>query len=224
LCSTKLDRRRSSALGLAYVQRRGILALLIVFAGVNFLFMPVFVLLPLYVRGVLGGGPDWYGFLLAGSGGGALRGAGLAGVLLAKVRAHTMLLRACLGGVGCCVFALAATNLAEVALPLFVAIEMCSSVINVTVITTFQSAVPTEIRGRVMALVIGVSTAAVPIGMGLGGAIGDLWRESVATVFAACGGAIVILSALRLRVTESADVDTRDALPSVESSSSIDQR
>jgi predicted MFS family arabinose efflux permease len=147
-----------------------------------------------------------------------LCGAGLAGVLLTKVRARTTLLRAFLGGIGCCVFALAATNLAEVALPLFVAIGMCSSVINVTVITTFQSAVPTEIRGRVMALVIGVSTAAVPIGMGLGGAIGDLWRESVATVFAACGGAIVILSAVSLRGTESADFETQEALPSVERS------
>jgi hypothetical protein len=47
--------------------------ILTTFAAVNFLFMPVFVLLPFYVRDVLGGGPEWYGLLLAGAGAGALR-------------------------------------------------------------------------------------------------------------------------------------------------------
>jgi DHA3 family macrolide efflux protein-like MFS transporter len=200
--------------GMAYVRRRGIMVLLVVFASVNFLFMPVFVLLPLYVRSILGGGPDWYGFLLAGSGGGALFGAGFAGLLLTKVRAHNTLLRACVGGVGCCVVALAVTNAAAVALPLFVAIGVFSSVINVAVITTFQSAVPTEIRGRVMALVVAVSTAAVPIGMGLGGVMGDLWRESLAAVFAACGGAIVLLGVLGLGFSEARRaLSARDAFP-----------
>lgn len=132
-------------------------------------------------------GPDWYGFLLAGSGAGALCGAGLVGVLLTKLRNHHKLLRACVGGVGCCVLALALTTSAAVALLLFIFIGVFSSMINVTVITTFQSTVPTQIRGRVMALVVAASTAAVPIGMGLGGAIGDLWRESLGAVYAACG-------------------------------------
>jgi predicted MFS family arabinose efflux permease len=184
--------------GMAFLRRHGMVALLVVFAGVNFLFMPVFVLLPLYVRDILGGGPGWYGFLLAGSGAGALCGAALAGVLLTKVRAHAQLLRACVGGVGCSVLGLAVTGGAAVALPLFIAIGMFSSVINVTVITMFQSAVPTEIRGRVMALVVAASTAAVPIGMGLGGVMGDLWRESLAPIFAVCGGAIIILGVLPL--------------------------
>ena len=185
--------------GMAFVLRERMTSLLVVFAGVNFLFMPVFVLLPLYVRNILGSGPDWYGFLLAGSGAGALCGAGLAGVLLTRLRAHHKLLRACVGGVGCCVFALAVTTSAAVALALFIVIGVFSSMINVTVITTFQSAVPTQIRGRVMALVVAASTASVPIGMGLGGIIGDLWRESLATVFAVCGGAITFLGVLGLQ-------------------------
>lgn len=69
-----------------------------------------------------------------------------------------------------------------------------------TVVTAFQSAVPTEVRGRVMALVIVVSTAAVPIGMGLGGVMGDLWRGSLPLVFAGCGAAIAILIAVGSRL------------------------
>ena len=75
--------------GMAYVWRRGgMTAVLVVFAGVNFLFMPVFVLLPFYTRQVLGGGPDWYGFLLGGSGAGALAGTLAAGTVLTRVTAR----------------------------------------------------------------------------------------------------------------------------------------
>jgi predicted MFS family arabinose efflux permease len=168
--------------------------------------MPVFVILPAYVRDVLGRGPDWYGFLLAGSAAGALCGAGLANIVFTRVRAHARLLSACVGGIACCVLALAATSEGWVALATFVTIGILSSVINVTVITTFQSAVPTGVRGRVMALVVALSTAAVPIGMGLGGVMGDLWRGSIPLVFSVCGGAIAILIAVSMQMPGFGDV------------------
>jgi MFS transporter, DHA3 family, macrolide efflux protein len=187
--------------GMAYVwRRRGMTALLAVFAGVNFLFMPVFVLLPFYTRQVLGEGAEWYGFLLAGAGGGAIAGSVAAGVVLVHVVAGATLIRLCLSGVGSAVLLLAATREPWLALAAFVAIGSFSSVINVTVITTFQSAVPADVRGRVMALVIAVSTAAVPIGLGLGGVLGDIWSESLPLVFAGCGVAIAILTAAGWRM------------------------
>jgi MFS family permease len=182
--------------GMAYVwQRRGMTAVLAIFAGVNFLFMPVFVLLPFYTRQVLGGGADWYGFLLGGAGGGALIGSIAAGVVMARVRAVATLVRVCVVGVACCVLMLAATRSAPVALAAFVIIGTLSSLINVIVITAFQTAAPSAVRGRVMALVIAVSTAAVPLGMGLGGVLGALWGESLPLVFAGCGVGIVMLVA-----------------------------
>jgi MFS family permease len=181
--------------GVAYVWRRtGMTAVLVTFAGVNCLFMPVFVLLPFYTREVLGTGPEWYGFLLSGSGSGALVGSIAASVMLRKVRAHSAVVRVCLSGVAAAVMLLAAFASTWVALAAFVAIGALSSIINVTVITAFQSAVPPDVRGRVMALVIAVSTAAVPIGMGLGGVLGDRWRSSLHLVFAGSGVAIAILA------------------------------
>jgi MFS family permease len=69
-------------------------------------------------------------------------------------------------------------------------------VINVTVITTFQEASPQTIRGRVMSLVIALSTATAPLGMAVGGLIGDVWRGSISVVFGICGLGIAILVAL----------------------------
>jgi MFS transporter, DHA3 family, macrolide efflux protein len=183
--------------GIEYVWRRtGMTAVLGIFAGVNCLFMPVFVLLPFHTRDVLGAGPEWYGFLLSGSGIGALVGSVAASVVLRRRRSRAAVIRLCLAGVAAGVLLLAATASTWVALVAFMAIGALSSIINVTVITAFQSAVPPGVRGRVMALVIGLSTAAVPVGMGLGGMLGDRWRSSLPLVFAGSGVAIAILTGL----------------------------
>jgi MFS transporter, DHA3 family, macrolide efflux protein len=181
--------------GIAFVWRQtGMPAVLGIFAGVNCLFMPVFVLLPFYTREVLRAGPEWYGFLLAGSGAGALAGSIAAGVVLTKVPGHASLVRSCIAGVAGGVLLLAVTPFAPLALGAFIAIGALSSLINIAVITAFQSAVSADVRGRVMALVISLSTAAVPIGMALGGVLGDVWRGSLALVFAGSGLAIASLA------------------------------
>jgi MFS family permease len=196
--------------GMVYVWRHtGMTAVLGIFAAVNCLFMPVFVLLPFYAREILGSGPEWYGFLLSGSGVGALTGSVAAGVTLRTVRAHAPLVRVCLAGVAASVLALAATASTWLSLAAFIAIGALSSVINVTVITAFQSAVPPAVRGRVMALVIALSTAAVPIGMGLGGVLGDRWRGSLHLVFGGSGVALAILAGLSWGVRGFASVFDR---------------
>ena len=183
--------------GFAYVAHRtGMMAVLGIFAGVNCLFMPVFVLLPIYARDVLGAGPEWYGFLLSGSGVGALSGSVAAGFMLRQIGAHAIAVRVCLAGIAAGLLALAATASPWIALAVFVGIGALSSIINVTVVTAFQSAVPPTVRGRVMALVIALSTAAVPIGMGLGGVLGDRWRASIDVVFAGSGVAIASLAGM----------------------------
>lgn len=186
-----VDTRR----GLSYVwQRPGMTSVLGIFAGVNCLFMPVFVLLPFYVRDVIEAGPEWYGFLLSGAGLGALLGSLSAGVLLRRLSGPVVLVRVCLTGVAGGLLLLATTDVSSLALAAFVLIGAQSSMINVAVITRFQSAVPASVRGRVMALVIAVATAAAPLGMAFGGVVGDLWRSSLPTVFAASAAAIAILA------------------------------
>jgi predicted MFS family arabinose efflux permease len=191
--------------GMVYVRNSGMTVPLLMFAGVNCLFMPVFVLLPIYTLEVLGGGPEWYGFLLAGSGFGALIGSVAAGVLLAKSTNRATMMRLCVFGVACCVLLLAAARPLPAAFAACVALGVLTALINVTVITTCQSMVPPELRGRVMALVVALSTVAVPLGMGLGGVIGEVWRESLRVVFACCGVAIAALTSLGRRTRHFGD-------------------
>src|SRR5690606_32858396 len=107
--------------GVSYVwQRRGLTSVLAVFAGVNCLFMPVYVLLPFYVRDVIAAGPQWYGFLLSGAGVGALLGSVTAGVVLRRLGNPTVLVRVCLAGVAGGVLLLATTDVSWLALAAFV--------------------------------------------------------------------------------------------------------
>lgn len=186
--------------GLTYVrQQPRLLSLLVTFAGVNFLFMPVFVLLPLYVRIALGAGPEWYGFLLAGSGAGALCGAALTGFLRSNGRTDDTVVAACIGGIVGSILVLSATTTTWIAFIAMVATGGSAAAINVVVITIFQAGTPVDIRARVMALAVALSTAAVPLGMALGGVMGDVWRESLRSVFAACGACMtpLMLTAMR---------------------------
>jgi len=187
--------------GFAYVLRRsGMAAVLATFAGVNFLFMPVVVLLPFYVGDRLAAGPEWYGFLLAGTGAGALAGSATAGILLGRVRSRTVLVRGCVAGIGLLVLLVSIARWPAVALGAFVGIGALSSIINIGVLTTFQLSLPSQVRGRVMALVVALSTAVAPLGMAAGGVMGDAWRDSLGLLFAGCGAAMVILITLASRV------------------------
>jgi MFS transporter, DHA3 family, macrolide efflux protein len=200
--------------GVAYVWARpSMRVVLAVFAGVNMLFMPVVVLLPFYVSDAAGGGPGWYGFLLAGAGAGALTGSAAAAIVLPRVRTQGRLVRQAVAGIGCAVLLLS-SHVLWLALGAFALIGLLSSVINVIVVTRFQTTVSSEMRGRVMALVVALSSAATPIGMTLGGVLGELWRESLTMVFAGCGGAIILLAAAATRASGfEVQLDTRDALP-----------
>ena len=179
--------------GAEWVWRRPSLrSLILAFAGVNFLFTPVFVLLPVYVKDVLGRGPEWYGFLLAGAGGGAMVGAALAP--LARKAAGG--LAGWLLGVGVCTVALGLSRSAPVALALLAAVGVLSGMVNVRVMTSLQASTPAELRGRVVAVTVALAGAAVPVGLGLGGLLGGLARPALASLVVGCGAGIVGVAVL----------------------------
>jgi predicted MFS family arabinose efflux permease len=57
-----------------------------------------------------------------------------------------------------------------------------------------------------MALVVAVSTAAVPVGLALGGVIGDLLRGELPFVFAGCGAAMAAITFIHRRTARLDDV------------------
>jgi MFS family permease len=188
--------RAETAEGLRYCLadpgRRGFMLLA---GGLNFLFMPIFVLLPLYVEGVLGAGTAWYGFLLAGLSGGSLLGLLAAGRLGDRRRLRGPALAAALPGTGACMAALGWVADPARALALFVAIGALTGMINVLVITLMQIRTPPELRGRALAVLIAITAAATPLGLAAGGIYGEIAGGQVRALYVAAGLAAVALSA-----------------------------
>lgn len=163
--------------------------------GVNFLFTPLFVLLPFYVTDVLGRNADWYGFLLSSLSFGSLVGLMMAGSFPLVGRARARVLTGAF---------LAATSLMAVlglvrqplaALVVTFAMGAFASMINIFVLTLVQAATPGEMRGRVMGLVIAMTGAASPLGMAAGGILADLTGRRVPATFVTLG---ILASALVL--------------------------
>lgn len=188
---------RDAAEGFRYLaRRRGAGSFLGIAAGVNFFAMPVILLLPFHVADRLGAGPRWYGFVLAGLGAGAMVGYLAAGALRIPARRRSTVFAAAVVATGAS-FALAGTvRHPAVALGLFFAVGALTGLVNIIVLTLFQVSTPPALRGRVMSFVLAAAGAVAPLGMGLGGILGDLTRHDTPLLYAACGVAIAVLGLL----------------------------
>jgi predicted MFS family arabinose efflux permease len=71
--------------------------------------------------------------------------------------------------------------------------------INVYLMSMIQVSTPDEVRGRVMGVVMTLSGSLMPLGMVLGGVVGDLTGKNVPLVYGICGGAAFLTSLLGFR-------------------------
>ncbi|MBI5015510.1 MAG: MFS transporter [Deltaproteobacteria bacterium] len=167
--------------------RPALFDLLLVVALTGALAQPVFVLLPFYVTQCLGQGPRWYGFLLAAHAAGAVAGLSAAALPGAAVRGGRSATVALALGSGC-VGALALVRHPWSALVLVAGVGGTSAAFNVALQSLFQLETPSELRGRVMALLQTAAMGAAAVGAVLGGIGGDLTGKNVPLVYAVCGG------------------------------------
>ena len=174
--------------------RTGLRTLLVALGAANLLFMPVYVLLPLYVRDHLRAGDEWYGLLLASAASGAL--VGLASVGFRKPAAATA---APLLLAGLATGALSLTTSAPLAAALLALVGSASSRFNVLVVTDLQASAPEALRGRVMALVVTLAAAAAPLGLLLGSLAGGASADVFLPVIAGCGAGMSAAAAWSLR-------------------------
>ncbi len=177
--------------GLRYVWGNlGMRSFLFLAAMVNFFAMPMFVLLPFLVSKNLGKGPDWYGFLLAGWGFGALMGYILAGSikLSPKPKSHVLLTALLL--MGFLMGSLGSVSSTWVALGLTILIGLVIGFFNIVLVTAFQMSAKKELRGRVMGVVTTVAMAVAPLGIALGGVLGDATDKNLPLLYGLCGASI----------------------------------
>jgi DHA3 family macrolide efflux protein-like MFS transporter len=186
---------QETAEGFRYLWKRtGLRDFTLIASLVNFLGMPILVLFPFFVELYLKKDARWYGFLLAAIGAGSVAGFVLAGAKPLKgeerrrwiVTAMMLapLIFGILGFVSNAWAALLVAFLGGVAL----------GVINVYLMSMVQMATPGEVRGRVLSVLMTLTAGLMPIGMVLGGVVGDLTGKNVPLVYAVCGGLSLLVA------------------------------
>lgn len=180
---------RETAEGFRYVwARKGMRDFLFGVSLINFLSMPATVLFPFYVELYLHAGPSWYGFLMASLSIGAVAGFILAGTLrLSGTRRMRGVLTA-MFLYPVCFSTLALVRTPWLAVAALFAGGVTVGVINVYLVTLLQAATVSELRGRVMGLLGTLVGGLIPLGMALGGVVGDLTGKNVPLIILVTSG------------------------------------
>jgi DHA3 family macrolide efflux protein-like MFS transporter len=189
--------KKDTVEGLRYIRKRkGMRDLFFAAAFLNFFMAPIGILLPFYIEDTLKSTPDWFGYMLAMMGVGALLGYMLAGLL--KIPGHTrsILIIALLFLESITIGILGFIHTAPMATTIAFIIGLMNGTINIYISTILQTSTPSEIRGRVFGLLATLSGGLMPISMGLAGVVLDLADKNVTLIFAACGGLTALCSLL----------------------------
>jgi MFS family permease len=152
---------------------RPILYLLIVMALVGLMGMPYMVLMPIFARDILHGGPQTLGFLMGASGTGALAGA----LYLASRRSVIGLARlnafaVAAFGIGIIIFSFSRSLPLSLSILLFTGIGMILHMASSN--TLLQTVVDEDKRGRVMSYMSMCSMGMAPFGSFLAGSLSDV--------------------------------------------------
>jgi len=182
--------------GLAFIKNgRGFLPLLILATAVNFLFTPLFTLLPYYVKfDHLGEAPD-LAIVMAFFQGGILAG----GLLMSVIKGFKKKMVAIVSSVYIIFLGYAFVAFTPTGLFWFMAIgglimAFCVPVANVSIQTIIQTVVPMKMQGRVNSVTMALASAATPVGMILSGVIVEFTRT--ANLFLGCTGLGVLVLTL----------------------------
>ena len=172
----------------------GMLALLLIFMLMNFIFAPADALLPLLVVDRFGGGAVEFASMQSGFGVGMLIGGLLLGVWGGlKSRMMTMLSSLCIGGIGIAAVGLVPSNAIIATIALVVAVGATLSITNGVSMALLQAKVPPEMQGRMFTIIGMICMAMMPIGLSLAGPVADL--IGVHTWFVISGLSITAVSA-----------------------------
>lgn len=174
----------------------GLRNLVIVSAFLNFFTIPVITLMPFYVEDTLQASTDWYGFILAIYGIGALLGYLFAGLIKqsGQSRGKMMVGFIILESIGFGLLGLVRGPV--VAMGLAALGGFVGGFVAVNITTIIQIKTPNEIRGRVFGLLSTIAGALSPIGMGLAGVVADLTGKNIPLIYISCGLIMTILSAV----------------------------
>jgi MFS family permease len=183
--------------GLRYVRdKAGLRELVLLSALQNFFFVPIILLFPFYIEDVLLLTEDWYGFILAVYGSGAVAGYLLAGAIQVSPRKRSIIVISFLmfESLGYIFLGMARTSTTAMILSFMGG--AVTGVVQVYIITLLQISTPGTIRGRVFGLLSTIAGSITPIAMGLTGVIADLLDQNIPVIYGACGVILFIIASV----------------------------
>ena len=181
--------------GLNYVKgNKGMFQSMLFTSSINFFIAPIMLLLPFYVTEQLLEESQWYGFLLAAMAFGSILGYWIS----ARINVHGHRRSAVMFGamilLACGVMLLSQSFLPYLSLVALFMTGLGLGIFNLQVMTLFQKKTPTQLRGRVMSLLMTMSSGLLPIGLLVGGGLGALTNNDTQFIFSLSSVSIVILS------------------------------
>ena len=174
--------------GLRFVCRQpGLREFIVISTAISFFNAPILVLLPFYVEDTLGMPSDWYGYIAAAYGVGALLGYLLVLPLRLSGQARGVSIVLCflLGPIGTVALGQAASPWLAVALALLGGVT--SGFVGVHVTTLLQMQTPSAMRGRVFGLLGALGGAVAPVAAGFSGVVADLLQQDIRLIYSGCG-------------------------------------
>ncbi len=183
--------------GFRYIWRNsGVRTTVLIAAFLNFFLAPIFVLMPVFVKEFLKAKDDWYGYILAGIGVGALIGYIVAGTVRRRGRVRVITHLIFLISFSACFIVLSFLRSEVPTLVLMFLCGMFVGVVQVDLSTILQMGVPPEIRGRVFGFLGTLAAGLMPIAMGLSGVVADAIGGNIPAIYLTCGILIVMISTL----------------------------
>jgi MFS family permease len=205
--------------GLTYVYRfEPIRAIILLLALMSLMGMPYVVLMPIFARDVLHGGPSALGFLMGGSGVGALAGALYLAARRGVLGLGKMIpIGAGIFGLGLIAFALSRNFFWS--LTLLTAVGFGQMIQLATSNTLLQTMVDDDRRGRVMGFFTVAFVGMAPVGSLLAGAlasvIGASWTLFIGGVFCLAGAGVFARKLPQLREKVRPIYVTKGILPEI---------
>lgn len=180
--------------GLQYIWKKaGLKRLLVASVVLNFLTMPIIILLPFFVEDYLKIHIRWYGFFLAIYGIGALVGFMMAGIFSFRGRRRTRYLIAFMLAEPIGYSFISFIHSPLQAGVLFFLGGLFSGLVMVHIMTILQLTTPSTIRGRVFGTNTMIASSTAPLGMGLGGFLYDVFNHDIALLYTSAGILMIVL-------------------------------
>jgi MFS family permease len=184
-----------TAEGFRYLWHKdGMKALFLAAASLNVFAVPIFVLLPFYVKDFLRVSASWYGFLMAAFGAGCLAGYVTASVIRFSGKSRSTMMSLLVLGTSLALAGLGFVRIPLVALLLMFGLGTMIGLVNVVAITILQVTTPDYMRGRIFGLLGTLSQALTPLAMGLSGLIADWSSQNIPLIYIACGGISLVIA------------------------------